>query len=137
MLRQELNKKNNELLKFKKFGSIGDRSKIPNGDFDRCIPNKTAASVQKRKIHSRLTNGNKRAVNERDRSNSQSDEYYETTKVSPKSSYSTSVYSKGISHIKSSQSCRLIEPEHPVPIQKLNLQAVKESEEEQMTQEEL
>jgi hypothetical protein len=134
MLRQELSKKNNELLKLKKFGSIGDRSRIPNGNIDTRSPNKTATSVQRRKIHSRPTNGNKRTVNERERSNSQSDEYYETTKVSPTSSYSTSVYSKGISHIKSSQSCRLIEPEQPVPFQNLNLQAVKESEEEQMTE---
>lgn len=40
-----------------------------------------------------------------DNSNSPSDEYYETTKISPTSSYANSVYGKGI-HVKSSQSCR-------------------------------
>lgn len=41
-----------------------------------------------------------------DASNSPSDEYYETTKISPTSSIANSVYSKGVPHAKSSQSCR-------------------------------
>ena len=57
--------------------------------------------------YSRLTTGNKRVINTNidiEKSNSHSDEYYETAKVSPTSSYSNSIYSKGISHLKSSQS---------------------------------
>lgn len=131
ILRQELVKKNNELLKLKK---LGNKSKTPHGGFHSLSPNKSATSIQKKKIKSHLTIGNRRKVNERDKSNSQSDEYYETTKVSPTSSYSTSVYSKGISQIKSSQSCRQVDPENPVPVFHNKLQAVKESEEEQMTE---
>lgn len=131
ILRQELIKKNNELLKLKK---LGNKSKTPHGDFHSLSPNKSATSVQKKKIKSHLTIGNKRKVSEREKSNSQSDEYYETTKISPTSSYNTSVYSKGISQIKSSQSCRQIEPDSSIPALQNNLQAVKESEEEQMTE---
>lgn len=70
-------------------------------------PKKFSRVSQRRKNYSRLTTGNKRVINTNidiEKSNSHSDEYYETAKVSPTSSYSNSIYSKGISHLKSSQS---------------------------------
>ena len=80
---------------------------------EEVLANKTSSS-RRSKLKSRATTGEGRKVSQiesQERSNSQSDEYYETTKVSPTSSYSTSVYSKGIPHIKSSQSCRKTDQE--------------------------
>lgn len=108
ILRQELKKKNNELAKLKKISRPNTKTKIPHPQIDANSPSKkSAVSVGRRKPNSRLTTGNRRKpkiAGEMDRSNSQSDEYYETTKMSPTSSYSNSVYSKGIPQIKSSQS---------------------------------
>lgn len=107
ILKEELKKKNNELFKLKKFRKIQDKCKTPQNQVGSDSPNKTSRGTKKRKIHSRLTAGTRRGPNKNldtDRSNSQSDDYYETAKISPGSSYSNSIYSKGISQLKSSQS---------------------------------
>ncbi|CAI2384453.1 unnamed protein product [Moneuplotes crassus] len=137
ILRDELKKKNSELMKLKKFRKFPDKCKTPMSQVEGQSPKKGFTAGRKRRTHSRLTTGNKRNVNlDSERSNSQSDDYYETAKVSSQSSYSNSIYSKGITKIKSSQSCRNIEQENVAPSfhNHNNLCAVKESEEEQMTE---
>jgi hypothetical protein len=71
-----------------------------------------------------------------DHSNSPSDEYYETTKISPASSVANSVYSIGNKGMqtKSSQSCRNTQDGAQSALRINKLTAVKESEEEQMTE---
>ncbi|CAI2380411.1 unnamed protein product [Moneuplotes crassus] len=135
ILRNELKKKNDELVKLKKLTKIKDYPKAPVYQTDNNKIIKGFSAKEKRRARSRLTkvNGeyNKATFDE---PILQSDEYYETTKVSPKSSYNNNIYSKGIPKIKSSQSCRNIEQENVTPSlhNQMNLCAVKESEEEQM-----
>lgn len=114
LLRKELQMKNNELLKLKKLSKIQDKCKTPQTQVESESPSKVARGAKRSKVKSRLTTGdnrNKNIIDNFERSASPSDEYYETAKISPTSSYSNSVYSKGLGNIKSSQSCRNVEPD--------------------------
>lgn len=106
MLRQELRNKNTELQRLKKLSKIQEKCKTPHNQLNSQSPKKHRMGASRGKIKSRLTTGDNRRkqVSENDNDNSQSDEYYETTKMSPSSSHNNSVYSKGIPQIKSSQS---------------------------------
>jgi hypothetical protein len=126
-LRKELRMKNSELMKLKK-AKGQQKWKTPH-DQTVAINANNMGSTRRPKVNTRLAVGEK--------SNSPSEEYYETTKLSPTSSYSNSVYSKGMGQkIKSSQSCRQTNQDHPtnLPLQNNNLCAVKEIEEEQMAE---
>lgn len=105
-LRQELKMRNTELLKLKNLSKIQQKCKTPQTE-EATSPQKRTFSSRRSKLKSRaktVQQANAEKGGNREGSNSQSDEYYETTKLSPTSSYSNSVYSKGIPHIKSSQS---------------------------------
>lgn len=109
MLRKELQMKNKELMKLKKLGKLPNKCKTPHTDVDQRSPSSNLSTSRRTVLKSRAKTGEGRKVSQiggHERSNSQSDEYYETTKHSPTASFTTSVYSKGIPQIKSSQSCR-------------------------------
>ena len=111
LLKQELQQKNKELLKLKSTDKFSDKCKTPHTNSDMISPNKLNLS-RRMKLKSRVKTGQPKVEIPEDldlnNSNSHSDEYYETTKISPTSSITNSAYSKGIPHIKSSQSCRNI-----------------------------
>lgn len=130
--------KNIELQKLKNFRKV-DKCQTPSLNEEIKSPNKSSLSTRRAKQKSRAKTGdrqtNEQTTDNMNKSNNQSDEYYETTKISPTSSMTGSVYSKGISQIKSSQSWRKLDQEnHAVNFVTNNLWAVKESEEEQMAE---
>jgi len=108
LLKHELMVKNNELTKLKKLEKLKQKCKTPH-NFDTISPN-NKGSTRRAQLKSRAKTGNTIKIpnyeEKLDASNSHSDEYYETTKISPTSSFNSSIYSKGIPQIKSSQSCR-------------------------------
>lgn len=143
LLRQELKMKNIELQKLKSIKKL-DKCQTPSVNEEFKSPHKSSLSTRRTKQKSRAKTGdrqtNEHTTDNLNRSNNQSDEYYETTKVSPTSSMTGSVYSKGISQIKSSQSCRKVDQDSHAAnfatnnFATNNLCAVKESEEEQMAE---
>lgn len=105
LLRQELKIKNTELLKLKNQRIFQDKCKTPIELKDYISPKKSVSRRSKLRSRAKTGEGRATGINEQlERSNTQSDEYYETTKISPTSSFTNSVYSKGITQIKSSQS---------------------------------
>ena len=139
LLRQELKMKNIELQKLKNFRKNDNKCKTPLINEDFKSPNKSSLSTRRAKQKSRAKTGdiqgNERTNENLNKSNNHSDEYYETTKISPTSSIANSIYSKGIPQIKSSQSWREIEQNNQATnFNTNNLWAVKESEEEQMAE---